>query len=623
MCGIAGIIQAGRGQYMREHIQRMTDSLAHRGPECDGFWESREGQALFGHRRLAIIDLSDEARQPMAFHSVQSSGSLLHRYSLVFNGAIYNYIELRDELKKKGYSFKTNSDTEVLLAAYDHYGDECVERFEGMFAFGIWDEEEKEFFAARDRFGEKPLFYHFDGKHLIFGSEMKSIWAVGIERKPNLQMFFNFLTIGYADNPGRPEETFYQNISRLPPASRLFFDPVSLELEIEKYWELDPSIQSKSINDDEATHRFDELFTASVKRRLRSDVAIGTSLSGGIDSSSVLAKVSSLNSSKPISSFTAIFPGFENDESKFAAEVAHTFGSNHNTIEISVDDLVDDWRTFLYHQEEPFGSASAYAQYKVFEAAKQQGVTVLLDGQGADETLAGYSKYYKWYWQELFQKRKLLGSNEVKAARDLGMDENFGFRNIVAALFPDIASVLLERQYLVNALGHVDLTRDFVKLQSREAYYTTPTNFNLNGALYFNTCVHGLQELLRYADRNSMAHSREVRLPFLDHNLVEFEFLLPSRYKIRKGWTKWILRKTMDNALPKEITWRAKKVGFEPPQEEWMQNVKLQELIRDAKQKLVNEKILKPEVLTRPVAAHAAHAKNSDEWRYLTAAAFI
>ena len=453
---------------------------------------------------------------------------------------------------------------------------------------------------------------------------MKALWAAGIEKKINLQMLFNFITIGYTDNPGRPEETFFENIFRLPAASRLYFAPSVKELFIEKYWDIDPNEQDDKITDQEAIEKFDHLFSLSVKRRLRSDVAIGTSLSGGLDSSSVIATMAPLiTHHAPLASFTAIFPGFDKDESAFAKQVAQQFNLRSHTIEITADDLVNDWEKFLYHQEEPFGSASAYAQFKVFELAKTNNVTVLMDGQGADETLAGYTKYYKWYWQELFQKRNLLKSKELKAAKELGVQEKFNFKNIVAALFPDIASVILERQYLVNALRHEDLTREFVRLQSKEAYYSMPTRFNLNGALYFNTCTHGLEELLRLADRNSMAHGREVRLPFLNHELVEFIFSLPPGFKIRNGWTKWLLRQTMAQRLPNDITWRKEKVGFEPPQKQWMQNARLQEMMLEAKKKMVEEKILRPEILNRPLKSGNAHEAGIPDWRYLAAAFYL
>ena len=317
--------------------------------------------------------------------------------------------------------------------------------------------------------------------------------------------------------------------------------------------------------------------------------------------------------------FTAIFPGFKKDESVFSKQVADRFGMQQETVAVTVDDLLNDWQRFCHHQEEPVGSASAYAQFKVFELARIHGVKVLLDGQGADESMAGYHKYYKWYWQELFHRRKLFASHELKAARENGVSEKFSFRNVIAALFPDLASVVLERQYLLHALRQEDLNREFVRLQSKEAYYTRPAYFTLNGALHFNSFVTGLEELLRYADRNSMAHGREVRLPFLNHELLEFVFSLPSHFKIRKGWTKWLLRKSMEPSLPAEITWRKEKVGFEPPQESWMENPRLQEMIHESRKKLVNEKILKPEVLQKPIRMLESNAAENYDWRYLSA----
>lgn len=611
MCGIAGILSPNSNLISTERLKRMTDAIAHRGPDGEGFWINSSGNAGFGHRRLSIIDLTDAAAQPMHYHD---------RYTIVHNGEIYNYIELKEELQKKGYAFRSQSDTEVVLAAYDCWKDECVDRFDGMFAFAIWDEKEKELFAARDRFGEKPFFYYFDDKQFVFASEMKALWAAGIERRPNLKMLFNFITIGYVDNPNKPEETFYENISKLPAASILKYKFPQHEIITEKYWDIDPDNENKKIADNDAIEQFNHLFSVSIKRRLRSDVAFGTSLSGGLDSSTVVAFSNKLNSSNNSHKcFTAIFPGFEKDESFFAKQVADKFNLKQFTTSVSANDFINDFEKFICRQEEPLVSASAYAQYKVFELAKQHDVKVLLDGQGADEILAGYSKYYKWYWQELFHKNKLLRSGELKAAKKNDVKEIFGIKNIIASLFPEFASVILERQYLLNALRQEDISRDFIKLQSKEAYYSAPALFNLNGVLYFNTCIHGLEELLRYADRNSMAHGREVRLPFLSHELVEFIFSLPSHFKIRHGWTKWLLRESMKNELPGEIVWRKEKIGFEPPQKNWMQDEKIQAVIMDAKKKLVNEKILKPETMNKKIQPLAAYEANNYDWRYLSA----
>ena len=611
MCGIAGIIQSTSTRLNPGHLKKMADALAHRGPDGGGHWQHEEENVLLGHRRLSIIDLSDAGRQPMHY---------LNRYSIVHNGEIYNYIELKEELQKKGYSFRSQTDTEVILAAYDCWQQECVDQFDGMFAFAIWDEKEKTLFAARDRFGEKPFFYHYDGESLFFASEMKALWAAGIEKTPNLKMLFNFITIGYTDNPAKREETFYENIFRLPPASSLVYSPVKNELLIEQYWDIDLQAENKTITDGEAIERFSELLTKSVKRRLRSDVGVGTSLSGGLDSSSIAAFIHKLLPGNNYSCFTASFPELENNDLFHAKNVADHFGLQQHIAECTAAGLIKDWEKLCYHQEEPFGSASAFAQYKVFELAKEQNVKVLLDGQGADEILAGYYKYYKWYWQELFRKRKLKKSKEIFQAIEIGINEPFDYRNMIAAYFPAFASIVMERQYLLRALKQEDLTREFVQHQSKEAYYTPPEHFDLNGVLYFNTMTHGLEELLRYADRNSMAHSREIRLPFLSHELVEFVFSLPSHFKIRNGWTKWLLRETVKEKLPDSSAWRRDKVGFEPPQKLWLEQPAMQEAIQEAKRKLVNEKVLKKEILNKKVIALAAHDTDNYDWRYLSAA---
>lgn len=593
----------------------MTDALSHRGPDGDGYWQNDEETVLFGHRRLAIIDLTNAGAQPMHY---------LNRYAIIYNGEIYNYIEIREELKKKGYYFNTQTDTEVIVAAYDCYQSECVDELEGMFAFAIWDNQKKEFFAARDRFGEKPFFYFFQDNQFLFASEMKALWAAGIERKPNLKMLFNFITVGYTGNPDNASETFFENLYKLPAASCIYYKPANNELTIEKYWDLDTIDQNKKITTANAIEKFRHLFSESIKKKFRSDVAIGTSLSGGLDSSSIIAFSNEINEfSNSHKCFTAVFPGFEKDEATYAQQVAKHFDLQHYTVSMSADTMAHEIETLAYHQEEPFGSASIYAQYKVYELAANNGIKSMLDGQGADETLAGYHKYYKWYWQELFSKRRLMRSGELKFARENDVKEKFGLNNIIAALFPDIASVFLERQYLLNALQHQDLTKDFIHYQSKEAYYTAPPVSGLNDALYFNTCINGLEELLRYADRNSMAHGCEVRLPFLDHQLVEFIFSLPADFKIKAGWTKWILRKTVNDKLPAEIVWRKNKIGFEPPQQQWMQNKIMKELVMESRRKLIAEKILKPAVAEKQLSATSSYAADNYDWRYLMAGLFL
>jgi len=609
MCGIAGIISKNSQLVFKERIQSATNCLRHRGPEAEGIWINDERTAALGHLRLSIIDLSKEAAQPMQY---------LNRYCIVHNGELYNYIEIREQLLKKGYQFHSQSDTEVIVAAYDAWATDCLQHFDGMFAFAIWDEKEKKLFAARDRFGEKPFFFFYNEGQLLFASEMKSLWSIGVNKEVNSAMLYNFLTIGYTSNPSGPQETFFQNIHKLPAASFFTYSFSDHQLQIEKYWQVYPEV--KAIKELDAIVQFKSLFSRSIKRRLRSDVSIGTSLSGGLDSSSVVVFCDQQSSDHySHKCFTASFEGFEKDELKYAEIIAKKFGLEHHIAAISTSETVNLMEEVMHHQEEPVTSASSLAQYKVFQLAKQNGVTVLLDGQGADEVLAGYHKYYKWYWQELYRNQKLKRSGELKAARESGVTEPFGIRNKLAALYPEFAAGILQTQKSKKAFRQSDLDREFAFSNKQEFYYTTPSGFDLNGALYYNTFVNGLEELLRFADRNSMAHAVEVRLPFLDHSLVDFLFSLPPELKIHKGWTKWLLRKSVEDVLPKEIVWRKDKVGFEPPQKIWMSDKIVQDAINNGKQKLVEQKILNPSVLDEKIKPHNAYAADGWDWKYWSA----
>jgi len=453
---------------------------------------------------------------------------------------------------------------------------------------------------------------------LLFASEMKSLWSMGVKKDVNPSLLYNFLTIGYTSNPADPQETFYRNIHKLPAASFLVYTVSNNQLQIEKYWQVYPEV--KSISEEDAVEQFKELFAHSVKRRLRSDVSIGTSLSGGLDSSTVVGFCSrQISDQYSHKCFTASFEDFEKDEVKHAEKIAKKFGLQHFVTKINGDETVELMNKVMHHQEEPVSSASVLAQYKVFQLAKQNGVTVLLDGQGADETLAGYHKYYKWYWQELYRNKKLSQSHELKAANDLGINERFGLPNKLAALFPDFAAGILQTRKSKKAFQHTDFNREFAFSNKQSFYYATPSIFDLNGALYYNTFVNGLEELLRFADRNSMAHAVEIRLPFLDHQLVEFLFTLPSQLKIHNGWTKWLLRKSVEDMLPQEIVWRKDKIGFEPPQKKWMEEKNMQEAIFEGKRKLVQQNILQPSVLSKKIKPHTSYAAHSWDWRYWSA----
>ena len=609
MCGIAGIV-ASEGLVSPARLQAAVRTLEHRGPQGEGLYSNKEGTTVLAHRRLCIIDHSEAAAQPMHYGG---------RYHLVYNGELYNYIELRAELAHKGHVFTTASDTEVVLAAYAAWGRDCLQRFDGMFALALWDEERGELFAARDRFGEKPFFYQYEDGQLLFASEMKALWGMGVRKEVNRRLLYNFLTISYTANPFDPAETFYEGVHKLSPASFLVYTPARRELVIEKYWQVYTEVNTP-ISEGEAVEQFTHLLTRSVTRRLRSDVPIGTSLSGGLDSSALVAFCDKVAAEQYTHKcFTASFPGFERDELAHATTVARRYGLEHHVVEIASEEVPSLVEKVARAQEEPFSSASPLAQYKVYEEARRHGVTVLLDGQGADETLGGYYKYYRWYWQELYRQGNLTRSSELAAARALGIKEPFGLKEKAAALFPHFAASMLQSRKAKGAASQPDLDPEFSATARHHFYYSTPTHFDLNGALHFNTFTYGLEELLRLADRNSMAHSTEVRLPYLDHQLVEYLFTLPAQYKIHEGWTKWLLRKSAGPLLPPEITWRRDKVGFEPPQKAWMEHPATIESIQEAKKVLVGEGVLQRRVLDKKVRPHDAHAAEALDWKYWTA----
>jgi len=356
---------------------------------------------------------------------------------------------------------------------------------------------------------------------------------------------------------------------------------------------------------------------------------VGTSLSGGLDSSSIVAVINELTGlSRPSTkyehvSFSAVFRGYEKDESRFIDLVSKQFNLKNFQVTPGVTDIITDFEKLSYFQEEPFPSASIYAQFKVFELAKQEGIKVLLDGQGADEILGGYTKYHHWYWQELLRKKSMFQlKREQRAAGFTNGEIKWGYKNYLAAWFPEAASTALSRRAYKLQQLHADISSDYLNHNLDNTFFIKPVVKTLNDILYFNTFHTGLEELLRYADRNSMSHSREVRLPFLNHELVQFVFSLPSNFKIRQGFTKWILRKTMENSLPGEIIWRREKIGFEPPQKKWMQDKVLTDYIHTAKKKLVSKGILKPSAIDKKIIAHNAYDDGYD-WRYLSAAQFV
>lgn len=607
MCGIAGIYKFNSEAVYVDELRRMTNAIAHRGPDGEGHWLDDNKCVGFGHRRLSIIDLSENGKQPMHY----AEG----RYTIVFNGEIYNYLEIKEQLLNKGYRFRSDSDTEVLMALYDQKKENCLEDLDGMFAFVIWDETEKKLFCARDRFGEKPFFYNYQkGKGFVFASEMKALFALGIQREMDSEMMFNYLNDHYIiSDPSDRSRTFYNGIQRLEQGHHLTVMPDG-NLIKKNYWTLDQQLVNSDLNFQEACEKFKDLFYQSISRRLRSDVPVGSSLSGGLDSSSIVCAINELTNGKHVSqnSFSARFSDFDKDEGKYIDYVIDKTAVKANYVWPDESGFLTDFRDLCYHQEEPFPSASIYAQYTVMKLAKEKGVTVLLDGQGADETLAGYEFYFNTFLRELKsanspdyekQKQRLLQQQErfisdqfknETAAIDISLKDRI--KNLARPLYKGLNPAKyrnIETRSFSQIRRESLFAGDFLKTIQEERIFNMPGSFtSLNDHLKNSVFMNNLEDLLRFSDRNSMAHSREVRLPFLNHELVEFAFSLPASYKINEGWSKYILRRSMEGVLPGEITWRTDKIGYEPPQKKWMEHPIMKEQINDFKSDLIKDRII-------------------------------
>jgi asparagine synthase (glutamine-hydrolysing) len=608
MCGIAGIISTVANNDA-SILRCMLHAIAHRGPDGEANWQNPNAHCQLGHRRLAIIDTSAKAAQPMQYAG---------RYSIVHNGEIYNYKELRETLQKKGYSFNSASDTEVILAAYDCWQQDCLRYFDGMFAFAIWDEKEQQLFAVRDRFGEKPFYFSIYNGNFYFASEKKALWAAGIERHADPALIYNFFTLGYTANPGDASATGFRDIFQLAPASWLLYKPGQSFPRINSWWKLDKDKQMPERSDAAMIEEFAERLRDSVSKRLRSDVPLGTSLSGGLDSSAIAACICALlPAPAALQTFSAVFPGAPMDESARIHEMVNSKQLLNTQISPDAHSFAADLPALLQQHEGLVGSASAYIQYRVYRLAADAGVKVLLDGQGADEVLAGYPKYRHWYFEEL------ANENTQALRQELAADASgWSLKSRFAARFPDITikAVTTWRRY--RQQNDRRLTASFLE-SAGESWYQLPRPGKLNNVLFYNTCENGLDELLRYADINSMACGRELRLPFLQHELVEFVFSLPARSKIRDGYSKWILRQSMKDQLPPVILNRKEKTGFEPPQRTWMQHAGVVDQLRDAKQKLVNAGILRREVLAKKNQPQDAYAADNFDWRCLSVAAIL
>jgi len=587
MCGIAGIYSFdGQTPVNEVLLKSMSNSQYHRGPDESGIYTDM-GIGL-AHRRLSIIDLAS-GKQPLT----NEDDTVI----VTYNGEIYNYRELMQELKKRGHVFKTNSDTEVIVHAWEEWGKQCVSYFRGMFVFALWDKNKESLFIARDRLGIKPLYYTVTNKNeLLFGSELKAVLIhPDVSRTLNHSAIVDYFSLGYVPDP----KSIYEGIYKLSPGHHLYIDRQICKLQEEQYWDI-PFEQSNYTNEDEIIDEFNSRLAEAVDIRMVSEVPIGAFLSGGIDSSAVVALMAE-QSDKPITTCNIAFDQKEFDESSYAKIVADQFQTDHHVEEIGTEHYsLLDKLTDVY--DEPFADSSYIPTYKVCEIAKKH-MTVVLSGDGGDENFAGYRRhamhmneekirsflpasirqpifgplgrfYPKADWAPKFLRAKTT-------FQALSSDNVSAYFNSVSSISEPVRSKLFSRNFKRSTQGYhsVDL------FHQHAAKCPTDDPLSLIQYLDFKTYLPG--DILTKVDRASMAHSLEVRVPILDHKFVEWASSVSSSYKLKNGQGKYIFKKSMERYLPDEILYR-KKMGFSVPIGQWLRKELKHEL--DA---LVNNSAIK------------------------------
>jgi asparagine synthase (glutamine-hydrolysing) len=596
MCGIVGIVSANDRVHLPV-LQRMNDSLAHRGPDGEGFvlasgewtqlrysFQRRAEETLsdapvrvgLGHRRLAILDLSDRGLQPM---STADGGTWI-----VFNGEIYNHLEIKSLLESKGHVFSTRTDTEVLLNAYREWGEDCLGRLDGMFAFAVWDGANRRLFCARDRLGIKPFYYAAPNGNFVFGSEIKALLAFPECRgEADDQAAVGFLVHGNCDYA---ERTLFRGIRSLPAAHSLTVDAATARTSIRRYWRLDPHSTAGQSDKARVAQLRDALFD-TVRTHLISDVRVGSCLSGGLDSSTVVGVIGKIRREQPeaatsigdrLYTFTSCYEAKAFDEREYALEIATLVGAKSHLVFPSPDDFWSDFHRMAWHQDMPFSMLNFYAQWRVMRAAKEAGVKVLIDGQGGDEVFGGYAKFRYAYIMSLLREGRLGGATrEVAGLLRHGdryvLDIRNGSRYLPARL---------RRALNVDSVLQQVVTGDWNGAVSEES--TPGTRWWRNALQRRNGSgrtllqriqvddieVDTLPQLLRMEDRSSMAFSLEARVPLLDHKVVELGLSLPDHLKINQGWSKFAVRQAMIGDIPDSVRLRTTKLGFAAPDRAWL-----------------------------------------------------
>lgn len=583
MCGIAGILSFNESRHKSNVsfpvLNKMANSIAHRGPDSNGVWISPSNNCGFAFRRLSIIDLSLAGNQPMS----TADGSV----TIVFNGEIYNYLELREKLLKKGYSFRSRTDTEVILYGYKEWGLDVVKKISGMFAFVLWDETKHLLFGARDRIGKKPLYYYLDNEKFIFASEIKAIFEhPSVSKKLNIYEIPNYLNFGASSN----NSTLFENIRKIPPAHYFVLMKDNPEIFVERYWNPFVKGPNHRISEEEATTEIILLLRKAIKDRMMSDVPFGVFLSGGIDSSLNVALMAELMD-RQVDTFTIGFKELEKyNELQYARKIVEVFRTNHHEILIDQKDAFEVIQELVWYEDEPNADPVCIPIYFLSKLTRESGTIVVQVGEGSDEQFVGYNwllrdyRFYKTIWKNFDKlpkgiKRlvyfcsKPLFSNfqqflPLELIRRSAFNEEYYWSGI--SIFPPV-----EMEFLFKKeFSHLFLEPwRYISNLFEEALVLSEGKFDFLKWVTFVEISQRLAELLLMRiDKMGMANSIEARVPFLDHQIVEFTMSLPPKIKVPDGkTTKYLLKKAVEGILPHEIIYR-KKQGFWAPINEWLQN---------------------------------------------------
>ena len=611
MCGIAGIINKKGAYISHDELQKMNDTMIHRGPDAEGIYI--DDNVGFGHRRLSIVDLSENGNQPMISYD--------EKYVLVFNGEIYNYIELREKLLHKGAQFTTETDTEVILEAYRFWGIDCTRHFNGMWSFALYDKEKRQVFLSRDRFGIKPLYIYESEDELIFASEIKCITAIRPEQKQADIVQIARYIAGYQED--MDEHTFYKNVQNFPRSSSMLYQLNTQEKKYDRYWSIHVPGLKRKWKCDNPYQKFRELLEDSIRIRLRADVKIGASLSGGLDSSTIVGIASKKFRTK-MNTFSSVYKEKHCNEKEFI-DCMNQYADTvpHYIYPDRADDIIQDMKKMMYFHDGPCYSASPYSGFCVYKGVGDH-VKVLLDGQGADELLGGYEFFYNGKLKELLRQNtwfariraiKLIYSfQKMRMEQETYLNDTLLKKALGAAGYKIYQKKADDKAAWKLWNSAIKYQKEFSRIDLKIKPWKNNSIINeldkeLNEHLQYRT----LPRILHDVDRNSMARSLEVRLPFLDYRLVEFTYTLSDEDKIHGCWTKYIMRQSCNKYLPEKIRSRRNKLGFPAPFDEWLRDERFRLEIKEYLDAFKTRNIVDGRSLDRCYQRHLSGKENWDE----------